>query len=91
MTARNHQSLIPSSSSLSTFLLLTSNEKKTCRRLFGYRQKQPWPPTIAKGEGWDDLYLAAKEDLAVLPSADEAVAWANALIGKIAAETLKRS
>lgn len=61
----------------------------TCRRLFAYRQKHPWPPTIVKGEDWDDLYLAAKEDLAVLPSADEAVTWANALIEGIAAEPLK--
>ena len=59
----------------------------TYRRLFAYRQKQSWPPTIAKGDDWDDLYLAAKEDLAVLPSADEAVAWANALIGRIASES----
>ena len=59
----------------------------TCRRLFAYRQKQHWPPTIVKGKDWDDLYLSAKEDLAVLPSADESITWANTLIRKIAAES----
>lgn len=65
------------------------NTAATCRRLFAYRQKQSWPPTIAKGDDWNDLYLAAKEDLAVLPSADEAVAWTNALIEK-SPQTLTR-
>lgn len=56
----------------------------TCRRLFAYRKQQPWPPTIAKGRNWDDLYRSAKEDLAVLATADEAVAWANELIATVA-------
>lgn len=55
----------------------------TCRRLFAYRQKQTWPPLIVKGEGWDDLYVAAKESLGVLPTVDEAISWVNDLVTKI--------
>jgi len=58
----------------------------TCRRLFAYRKRQAWPPTIIKGDGWDGLYEAAKEDLSVLTTVDEAVAWANDLIAEIAAQ-----
>lgn len=55
----------------------------TCRRLFTYRQQQSWPPTLAVGHGWDDLYAAAAEGLDVLPNADEAVMWVNAFIERI--------
>lgn len=47
---------------------------RTCERLFAYRKEQAWPPTIAKGEGWDDLYAAQAEGLGVLETADETVA-----------------
>ena len=30
--------------------------KAICVRLFDYRRRQPWPPTVAKGNGWDSLY-----------------------------------
>ena len=55
-----------------------------CERLFIYRQQQQWPPTLAVGEGWEDLYLAAAEGLDVLASAGEAVAWANEFVERIA-------
>lgn len=54
-----------------------------CSRLFAYRKMQPWPPTIAKGDGWDSLYDAQRGTLSVLPTADEAVAWVNELIGRL--------
>jgi hypothetical protein len=60
----------------------------TCARLFTYRQQQAWPPTIVVGHQWDTLYAEAAEGLAVLPTAEEAATWANALIQRIAeAET----
>ena len=40
-------------------------------------------PTVAKGEGWDELYASQAKGLDVLPTADEAVEWANALVAKI--------
>lgn len=57
--------------------------RSKCRRLFDYRRMQPWPPTIYKGEGWDELYMKARGNLPILPTADEAVIWVNELIGKI--------
>lgn len=58
--------------------------KATCIRLFEYRQRQVWPPTIAIGEGWATLYEAAVEDIDVLRDVDAAVAWTNDLIRRIA-------
>ncbi len=57
--------------------------KAVCVRLFDYRQEQAWPPTVAKGDGWDSLYEEQREGLDVLPTVDEAVAWVNALITDI--------
>lgn len=54
-----------------------------CIRLFDYRRRQPWPPTVAKGSAWDSLYEDAGNGLDVLPTCDEAVAWANDLIVSI--------
>jgi len=54
-----------------------------CRKLFKYRKTHEWPPTVAKGEDWERTYEDQKADLPVLPTVDEAVAWANELIGKI--------
>ncbi|MFZ2560520.1 MAG: nucleotidyl transferase AbiEii/AbiGii toxin family protein [Candidatus Nanoperiomorbaceae bacterium] len=58
---------------------------ETCIRLFDYRRQQPWPPTIHVGDQWDTLYAEAAEDTDVLPTVEEAVAWANELIQRIAA------
>lgn len=54
-------------------------------KLFKYRNCQPWPPIIVKGTLWDSLYDAQKGSLPVLSTVDEAIAWANGLIAKIAA------
>ena len=58
--------------------------RDVCERLFAYRRKQPWPPVVVEGDGWDELYAAQSRGLGVLPSAAEAVEWANALVSRIA-------
>jgi len=58
--------------------------RQTCERLFAYRQKQAWPPTIVKGEDWDRLYAEQLLPEPVLQSADGAVAWVNELVDRIA-------
>jgi hypothetical protein len=61
------------------------------RRLFAYRQRHEWPPVVVQHEGWADLYAAALADLdneAVLPSVDDAVEFANRLVGAAAASTV---
>lgn len=58
--------------------------RRTCERLFAYRGQQPWPPRLAKGEGWDGVYDANSRGLGVLPAVDCAVEWANRLIARIA-------
>lgn len=50
--------------------------------MFAKRHKQAWPPTIAKHEGWDELYTQ-KSVPGVPPTVDEAVAWANDLVRTI--------
>ena len=55
-----------------------------CRQLFKYRSKQSWPATITKNENWDAVYAEQKGSLSVLPTVDEAIAWANDLIQQIA-------
>jgi len=56
-----------------------------CQKLFAYRKCQAWPPVVVKGASWGAVYESQKGDLPVLPTVDEAVAWANDLIAKIAA------
>ncbi|WP_407319022.1 nucleotidyl transferase AbiEii/AbiGii toxin family protein [Isoptericola halotolerans] len=58
--------------------------RATCLRLFEYRRRQVWPPTIAVNEGWDTLYEAATEDVDVLRHVDGAVAWAESSVQRIA-------
>lgn len=57
--------------------------RRTCMRLFAYRQLQQWPPTIEEGKTWEEAYRIVKEGLDVLPTAGEAVAWANLLVQRI--------
>ncbi len=57
--------------------------REICRRLFAYRRKQTWPPMIVKGADWESVYDEENDKQTVLPSVDEAVAWANELIKKI--------
>ena len=54
-----------------------------CRRLFAYRKVHAWPPRVELGETWEEVYRAQSLDLDVLPTVDEAIAWANDLIAKI--------
>lgn len=57
--------------------------RQVCRRLFAYRRQQAWPPTMVKGDDWNELYLAQSEGLEVLPTVDEAIEWANDLVNRI--------
>lgn len=54
-----------------------------CRKLFRYRKVHEWPPKIVKGDTWDATYTEQRGSLPVLPSVDEAIAWANELVEKI--------
>jgi hypothetical protein len=57
--------------------------KPVCARLFDYRGQQAWPPSVVKGSDWDALYEEQREGLDVLPTADDAVEWVNALVRAI--------
>ena len=61
--------------------------KSVCQRLFDYRHRQSWPTEIVAGPAWGELYAQARNNLldqsGVLPTAAEAVAWANELIKRI--------
>jgi len=57
--------------------------KEICQRLFAYRKMQPWPAVVTKNVDWETIYSDERGDLPVLPTVDEAVAWANDLIAKI--------
>ena len=61
--------------------------RNTCVRLFAHRRRQPWPSIVIKKTDWDTGYNAAKFDLQVKPSVDEAIIWANELIAKIDSAT----
>ena len=54
-----------------------------CRRLFAYRRKQTWPPTVVKGVDWESVYNEENGKGSVLATVDEAIAWANELIAEI--------
>ena len=56
----------------------------TCKRLFAYRNKQPWPSPVIAKEGWRAIYEEQGKGLPVLESIDDAVTWANDLIERIA-------
>lgn len=60
-----------------------SATRMTCERLFAYRRKQEWPPTIIRGDDWDELYHEQSGGLDVIDDIDEAVAWGNGLVGRI--------
>jgi hypothetical protein len=52
-------------------------------RLFAYRQRHEWPPTVVVHDGWDGLYASACEDIVndtVLPTVGEAVDLVNGII-----------
>ena len=57
--------------------------RAVCERLFAYRKMQAWPPKVVKGRDWDSLYTVRSAGLDVMPL-DEAIAWANDLVARIA-------
>lgn len=59
--------------------------KGTCLRLFEYRRHQSWPPLIVANAEWETLYTVAAEDLDVLNTVGDAVAWANDFVRRIEA------
>ena len=58
--------------------------KDLCHRLFVYRKMQKWPAQVVKNRDWSAIYDQERGDLPVLPDVDDAIAWANGLIAKIA-------
>ena len=54
-----------------------------CQSLFAYRKCQLWPPQVMGNPKWEAVYNDQKGNLAVLPTVEEAIAWANDLIAKI--------
>ncbi len=57
----------------------------TARRLFESRHAHSWPPTVRAFPRWAGIYLAAADGLKVLQSVEEAVDWANELVGRVEA------
>lgn len=54
------------------------------RRLFRSRGTHDWPPTVTPGPLWTDLYREAADGLPVLQDLDDATAWTQDLIDRIA-------
>jgi nucleotidyltransferase AbiEii toxin of type IV toxin-antitoxin system len=52
-------------------------------RLFIARKSHEWPPTVVAHARWDTIYAEAADGLAVIPSVEAAVAWANELVAEI--------
>ena len=59
----------------------TSESRRRPRLLL--RRAQEWPPTVACQEGWGRAYAELASGLPVRGSVEEAVEWANELIGAI--------
>ena len=57
--------------------------RSICQRLFAYRRMQSWPAVVVKNANWETIYDEERGVLPVLPTVDEAVAWANDLIARI--------
>ena len=57
--------------------------KATCLRLFAYRRRHAWPPTIELDAECGRLYEAAIEGVDVLHDIGAAVAWTNDLVRRI--------
>lgn len=58
--------------------------RATCTRLFEYRRQQVWPPRLAASSSWTTLYAEAAEGLEVLATVNDAIAWANGFVNRIA-------
>ncbi len=53
------------------------------RRLFTYRGRHCWPPTVVARTRWSTLYPSQADGLPVLADIGSAVAWANDLVTNI--------
>ncbi len=54
-------------------------------RLFAYRQRHEWPPTVIAHDGWDGLYASARQDIdnnTVLAAVSEAVDLVNGIVAR---------
>ena len=58
---------------------------RICHLIFRGKNCPPWPSELVKGRDWDSIYDEARQGLPVLQTVDEAIAWANDLIARIAA------
>lgn len=58
--------------------------RKTCERLFAYRNLHEWPPTVVVNEGWQELYAAQNPPDSVLQDVNSAASWCNGFIDVIA-------
>ena len=63
--------------------------RATCERLFAYRNMQPWPSYVQMVPGWREAYDVQSYGLPVYSDIDEAVAWVNELIERIAVSQLQ--
>ncbi len=53
------------------------------QRLFSYRKRHEWPPTLVAHDGWDGLYQRAREDIVndtVMNSVNDAIDVVNRII-----------
>lgn len=57
--------------------------RRICKRTFAYRKRHAWPPIMAGGDDWAEMYLDARGELPVLPEVAKAIEWANELIARI--------
>lgn len=56
---------------------------RTCERLFVARRSHSWPPVVKAYPSWPGIYAEAAAGLGVLPTVDEAVAWAAEFIDSL--------
>ena len=58
--------------------------RSVCKRLFANRQRQQWPSYVFEGVHWASIYAEGANSIdGLLPTAKEAVSWANDLIKAI--------
>jgi hypothetical protein len=58
--------------------------RSAAERLFAARRLHAWPPTVTPRAGWDVTYRAQADGLDVRADLDDAIAWTNDLIRRIA-------
>ncbi|WP_165492133.1 nucleotidyl transferase AbiEii/AbiGii toxin family protein [Egibacter rhizosphaerae] len=58
--------------------------RATCERLFAARRRHPWPPKVTVRDGWSQRYAEESAGLDVCADVEDAVAWANDLVARIA-------